>query len=130
VDRAMMDMGKVIFAFTVSFAANMVTWVSAIAQVDIDQYGGEALGALAIYGGLIAALKILWSEMKAERDARIAAEQRAVVIAEAMSAKLEERLTTEIADLKSALREEAEQKAEEQDRHIDAAVDRKVDEAT
>jgi hypothetical protein len=83
----MIDMGKVIFAFTVAFAANMVTWVSAIAQVDIDQYGGEALGALAIYGGLIAALKILWSEMKAERDARIAAEQRAVVIAEAMSAK-------------------------------------------
>jgi hypothetical protein len=115
----MIDMGKVIFAFTVAFAANMVTWVSAIAQVDIDQYGGEALGALAIYGGLIAALKILWSEMKAERDARIAAEQRAVVIAEAMSAKLEERLTTEIADLKLALREEAEQKAEEHQQKMD-----------
>jgi hypothetical protein len=115
----MEEMAKSFAMFSFAFVINMASWLFTVAQHEFDEYGGQAISAVAIFGALIAALKIVWREMKDERSARIAAEQRAVTITEAMSEKLAERMRVEIADLKAAMRLEAEEKAAEHQRHID-----------
>jgi ABC-type transport system involved in cytochrome bd biosynthesis fused ATPase/permease subunit len=124
----MEEMMKSFAMFALAFVINMWAWLWTVAQHSFDEYGGQAISAVAIFGALIAALKIVWEEMKKEREARIAAEQRAAQITEAMSDKLAERMKDEIESLKRSLRAEAEEKAAEHARHIDRQLNQQGEE--